>query len=119
MVITTAPNREIAEKLAEGILESRLAACVQMAEIRSFYIWEGVLHKEGEVALYIKTTEARYSKLEAYIEEYHPYDVPEIIKLPMQKILIANPKEKAVWYNAFGTLLYVLSMMVCAVGIRP
>jgi chlorophyll synthase len=42
-----------------------------------------------------------------------------LAQLPMQKILIANPREKAVWYNAFGTLLYVLSMMVCAVGIRP
>jgi len=40
-------------------------------------------------------------------------------QIPMQKILIDNPKDKAVWYNAFGTLLYVLSMMVCAVGIRP
>ena len=40
-------------------------------------------------------------------------------QLPMQKILIANPREKAVWYNSFGTLLYVISMMVCAVGIRP
>jgi len=40
-------------------------------------------------------------------------------QLPMQKILIANPREKAIWYNAFGTLLYVLSMMVAAVGIRP
>ncbi len=42
-----------------------------------------------------------------------------LMQLPMQKILVDNPKEKAVWYNAFGTLLYVLSMMVCAVGIRP
>jgi chlorophyll synthase len=42
-----------------------------------------------------------------------------VLQIPMQKILIANPAEKAVWYNAFGTLLYVLSMMVCAVGIRP
>ncbi|MEI6638768.1 MAG: chlorophyll synthase ChlG [Chlorobium sp.] len=42
-----------------------------------------------------------------------------VAQLPMQKILIAQPKERAVWYNAFGTLLYVLSMMVCAVGIRP
>lgn len=40
-------------------------------------------------------------------------------QLPMQKILVDNPREKAVWYNAFGTLLYVLSMMVAAVGIRP
>jgi len=83
MVITTAPSRKIAEKLAEGILESRLAACVQMAEIRSFYIWEGVLQKEGEVALYIKTTEARYPELEAWIKGVHPYEVPEIIKLPI------------------------------------
>jgi len=42
-----------------------------------------------------------------------------LAQLPMQKILIDNPREKAVWYNAFGTLLYVLSMMVAAVGIRP
>ncbi|ARM31852.1 chlorophyll synthase ChlG [Prosthecochloris sp. HL-130-GSB] len=42
-----------------------------------------------------------------------------LLQLPMQKALVDNPKEKAVWYNAFGTLLYVLSMMVCAVGIRP
>lgn len=42
-----------------------------------------------------------------------------VCQLPMQKILIDRPAEKAVWYNAFGTLLYVLSMMVCAVGIRP
>ena len=42
-----------------------------------------------------------------------------VAQLPMQKILIANPREKAVWYNSFGTLLYVISMMVCAVGIRP
>ncbi len=40
-------------------------------------------------------------------------------QLPMQKILIENPEKKAIWYNSFGTLLYVLSMMVCAVGIRP
>jgi chlorophyll synthase len=42
-----------------------------------------------------------------------------VMQLPMQKILVGRPGEKAVWYNAFGTLLYVLSMMVCAVGIRP
>ena len=83
MVITTAPDQEEAEKMAEGILGNRLAACVQMNGIQSFFLWEGGLQKESEVALYIKTTEARYTKLEAYIEEYHPYDVPEIIKLPI------------------------------------
>jgi len=83
MVIITAPDREEAENLADGILNNRLAACVQMADIRSFFLWEGAMQKESEVALYIKTTEARYSGLEAYIREYHPYDVPEIIKLPV------------------------------------
>ncbi len=83
MVITTAPDRKVAEKLAESILNNKLAACIQMADIRSFFLWEGSLLKEDEVALYIKTTEARYSDLEAYLAEYHPYDVPEIIKLPV------------------------------------
>ena len=83
MVITTAPGREVAEKLAEGILSRKLAACVQMMAIRSFYRWEGELQKEEEVALHIKTTEARYSELEAWIKSVHPYDVPEIIKVPI------------------------------------
>lgn len=83
VVITTAPNRDVAENLAEGILDNRLAACVQMADIRSFFIWEGKLQKEGEVALYIKTTKACYRDLEAHILECHPYDVPEIIMLPI------------------------------------
>ena len=67
MVITTAPDRKVAEKLAESILNNKLAACIQMADIRSFFLWEGSLLKEDEVALYIKTTEARYSDLEAYL----------------------------------------------------
>jgi periplasmic divalent cation tolerance protein len=83
MVITTAPDREEAENLAEGILQNRLAACVQMADIRSFFFWEGAVQKENEFVLSIKTTEARYIALEEYILEYHPYDVPEIIKLPV------------------------------------
>ncbi len=83
MVITTAPDREIAEKLAEGILSRKLAACVQMIDIRSFFHWEGALQKEEEIALHIKTTEARYSELEAWIKSVHPYDVPEIIKVPI------------------------------------
>lgn len=83
VVITTAPDRQEAEKLAEGVLENRLAACVQMSDIRSFFLWEGALQREEEVVLTIKTTEERYAALESYIGEYHPYDVPEIIKVPV------------------------------------
>ncbi len=83
MVITTLPTKEDAENLAEGILGNRLAACVQMTDIRSFFLWEGALQREDEVAMHIKTTAARYGALESYIREYHPYDVPEIIMLPI------------------------------------
>jgi len=83
MVITTVPDREEAEKLAEGILDNRLAACVQMTDISSMFLWEGELQREEEVVLTIKTTEKRYAELEAYIGEYHPYDVPEIVKVPV------------------------------------
>jgi periplasmic divalent cation tolerance protein len=83
MVITTLPTREEAEKLAEGILENRLAACVQMMDIRSFFLWDDAMQREDETALHIKTTERCYARLESYIREYHPYDVPEIIRLPI------------------------------------
>jgi periplasmic divalent cation tolerance protein len=83
MVVTTAPDREEAERLAEGILDSRLAACVQMAGIRSFFLWDGALQRENEIVLFIKTTDQRYDDLETYIHRYHPYDVPEIIRLPV------------------------------------
>jgi periplasmic divalent cation tolerance protein len=83
MVITTAPGREEAENLAEGILDNRLAACVQMSDIRSFFLWQGAPKRENEILITIKTAEKRYAELEAYILEYHPYDVPEIIRIPI------------------------------------
>jgi len=83
MVITTAPDRDEAEKLAQGILENRLAACVQLSDIRSFFFWEGEIQNDDEVSLFIKTTGTRYPDLESYIREYHPYEVPEIIQLPI------------------------------------
>lgn len=83
MVVTTIPGREEAENLAEGILNNRLAACIQMTGIRSFFLWDGEMQREAEMLLLIKTTAARYQALESYISEYHPYDVPEIIRIPV------------------------------------
>lgn len=83
IAITTIPGREEAEELAEGILGNHLAACVQMTGIRSFFLWEGEVQREAEMLLLIKTTVARYAALEAYIGEYHPYDVPEIVRIPI------------------------------------
>ncbi|WP_449258966.1 divalent-cation tolerance protein CutA [Chlorobium limicola] len=83
MAITTISGREEAEELAEGILGNHLAACVQMTAVRSFFLWEGEVQREAEMLLLIKTTFARYGALESYISEYHPYDVPEIIRIPI------------------------------------
>jgi len=96
MVITTAPEREEAEKLAQGILENRLAACVQLSDIRSFFFWDGQIQNDDEVSLIIKTTTKRYAALESYIREYHPYDVPEIIQLP----ITGGSPEYLAWLDA-------------------
>jgi periplasmic divalent cation tolerance protein len=96
MVITTAPEREEAEKLAQGILENRLAACVQLSDIRSFFFWDGQIQNDDEVSLIIKTTTKRYAALESYIREYHPYDVPEIIQLP----ITGGSSEYLAWLDA-------------------
>ncbi|RXK89096.1 divalent-cation tolerance protein CutA [Chlorobaculum sp. 24CR] len=96
MVITTVPEREEAEKLARGILENRLAACVQLSGISSFFFWEGQIQDDNEVSLFIKTTIKRYAELESYIREYHPYDVPEIIQLP----ITGGSPEYLAWLDA-------------------
>ena len=83
IVMTTAPDAAVAETLAEGLLQERLAACIHIQDIRSRYVWEGKLCKEQETALWIKTLEKHYERIETYILERHPYDLPEIIKVPV------------------------------------
>ena len=83
LVKTTAPDASVAEKLAEGLLKERLAACIHMQDIRSRYVWEKKLCREEETVLWIKTLEKHYDRIEAYILEHHPYDLPEIIRVPI------------------------------------
>lgn len=84
IVLTTLPGEREAESLAEGILASRLGACIQVSPVRSFFVWDKEVRREEEVVLAIKTSGARYRELEAYILDYHPYDVPEIVKVPLE-----------------------------------
>lgn len=66
-------------------METRLAACVNvLASCRSFYIWEGASREDGEVPLFIKTTAKLYPAVEAYIQQHHPYNLPEIIALRIE-----------------------------------
>ena len=82
LVLCTAPNPEVGARLARGLVEARLAACVNLVpEVRSFYTWKGALEDEKEVQLLIKTRRSRFEALESWIVENHPYEVPELLAL--------------------------------------
>ncbi len=84
LVMTNLPDTHSAQQLAQQLVESRLAACVNcMPGVRSVYRWQGAVEQADEVALIIKTTPARYAELEAAIKAAHPYEVPEIIAIPV------------------------------------
>ncbi len=84
LVLTNLPDRASAERLAEVLVESRGAACVNiLAECHSVYRWQGKMESASEVPLLIKSTEAAYPQLEAAIRSHHPYEVPEIIAIPV------------------------------------
>ena len=84
LVLTNLPDRAAAVKLAEELVERRLAACVNvLAECTSIYRWKGAVENAREVPVLIKTRAALYEELEAAISELHPYEVPEIIAMPI------------------------------------
>lgn len=86
VVLTTAPSREEGERLARGLVERGVAACVNVsARMRSFFHWNGELCSDDEVQLFIKTTAASYEGLAAVIQELHSYDLPEILALPVAR----------------------------------
>ena len=83
VVQTALPSEAQAAELARAIVQARLGACVQVQAIRSFYVWREQAHDEAEWLLSIKTRSALYPQLEAWLQEHHPYDTPEIICLPI------------------------------------
>ncbi|OIQ98249.1 divalent-cation tolerance protein CutA [mine drainage metagenome] len=84
LVVTNLPDRASAERVAEALVIQRVAACVNvLAECVSIYRWEGKLEHANEVPLLIKTTRAAYPKLEVALRKLHPYELPEIIALPV------------------------------------
>ena len=84
LVITNLPDRESAAKLAHMLVERRLAACVNiLSPCRSVYRWQGKTENAEEFPMLIKTTKDRYAELEAAIRAGHPYELPEIIAIPL------------------------------------
>ena len=83
-VITTVSEKKDAERLAKYILDKRLGACVQIiGPLKSVYRWKGKIEKTLEWACLIKTRKALYKKAETAIKKIHPYEVPEIIAIPI------------------------------------
>jgi periplasmic divalent cation tolerance protein len=84
VVLCTCPGDSVAGEIATGLLTEKVAACVsRVPGLKSWYRWEGQLRHDDEVLLLIKTTADRYAELEAAIRKLHPYEVPEIIALPV------------------------------------
>jgi len=84
LVFTNLPDAASAEKLARQLIEARAAACVnQLVPCISTYRWKDNIETATEVPLLIKTTRAAYPRLEKSIREAHPYELPEIIAVPV------------------------------------
>jgi periplasmic divalent cation tolerance protein len=84
VVLLTAGSREEAARLAEMLVGSRLAACVQiMAEMESVYHWQGRIERAPEILLLAKTTPENFAELEREVRALHSYETPEIVALPL------------------------------------
>lgn len=82
VVLITVPRGGKAGELAEGMVEERLASCVNLVpEIVSVYRWRGRVHRDAETLLVVKTTAARLKALEAWVKRRHPYETPEFLVL--------------------------------------
>jgi periplasmic divalent cation tolerance protein len=84
LVTTNCPDSATAQRIAQSLVQNGLAACVnQLPPVASIYRWRGAVETASEVPLLIKCTRERYPQVEEAIRQLHPYDVPEIIALPV------------------------------------
>ena len=86
VVFTTAGSKEEANKLSRGLVEEKLAYCVNtVPSIQSTYFWEGKLCVDEELLLVIKTQERKFTAVESWVRKNHSYEIPELIALPIVK----------------------------------
>jgi periplasmic divalent cation tolerance protein len=97
LVLCTCPDDRTARDLATETVQARLAACVNIVPaVRSIYWWQGKVTADEESLLIIKTTASRYAELESAIVQHHPYDVPEILQIP----IAAGSQSYLAWLEA-------------------
>jgi periplasmic divalent cation tolerance protein len=86
IVLVTVPNRRVAQKISESLLQQRLAACVStISNVTSRYLWNGKLESAREFQLVIKTRTSNVPSLIQNVKKNHPYETPEIISLPIRQ----------------------------------
>jgi periplasmic divalent cation tolerance protein len=99
IIFSTCPDKNSAEKIAKELVENELAACVNMIEgLTSIYRWQGQICRDQELLLIIKTTSSKLNELETKIKALHPYQLPEIIALPINM----GSKEYLNWLKSQG-----------------
>jgi len=84
IVLSTFPSEEVAKKVAQGLLERKLCACVNIMKVSSMYSWKGKIENEQEFLCIFKTTSVKLRQLKEEIGKIHPYEVPEIVELEMK-----------------------------------
>lgn len=86
LVLSTAPSRKTGEKLARQMVHKKLAACVSVLPgAVSYFRWKGKIDKSKEVLLLAKTSRVLFSSLCRFLKKNHPYEVPEMLALPVEK----------------------------------
>ncbi len=83
-ILLTAPDMDVAERVGRALVEERLAACANVVPgVVSFFRWEGDVQREAEVLVIVKTTEENVEAVRARVVALHPYQVPEVLVLPV------------------------------------
>lgn len=84
IVLSTCPDEATAQGIARALVEQKLAACVNiLPAVQSVYFWKGDIQQDQELLLVIKSTGDQYNKIEQGIRALHPYELPEIIAVPI------------------------------------
>jgi len=97
VVLMTAPSAEEAMRIAEMLVERKLAACVQiLPPMTSIYVWKGEVQRENEIMLVAKSTRAKFDELEDAVRAVHSYETPEIIALP----IVAGSQSYLSWLSS-------------------
>lgn len=86
IVISTFANEQAAHDVSKKLVESGLAACANLAPVRSIYAWRGKVEDHGECLVFFKTTKSSSKALKKEITKLHPYDVPEIVEIKMADV---------------------------------